>query len=88
MPDPAPEIIRQRKRLECANDFRTPEGVQRTRGLAKGTPRMTLEHQWWRAGARQQTALAGCEGMSVRHTRVRPNCSQMETVNWWRVRIG
>ena len=88
MPDPAPEIIRQPERLECANDIQTPEGVQRTRGVAKGTPRMTLENQWWRAGARQQTALAGCEGMSVRHTRVRPNCSQMETVNCWRVRIG
>jgi len=77
MPDPAPEIIRQPERLECANDIQTPEGVQRTRGVAKGTPRMTLENQWWRAGARQQTALAGCEGMSVR----RPRTRQMIFVN-------
>jgi hypothetical protein len=33
---------------------------------------MTSINQWWRAGARQQTALAGCEGMSVRHPRTRP----------------
>ena len=38
MPDTAPEIIRQPKRLECAKNIRTPEGVQRTRGVAKGPP--------------------------------------------------
>jgi hypothetical protein len=31
LPDIAPEIIRQPERLECANDNRTPEGVQCTR---------------------------------------------------------
>ena len=65
---PRLKIIRQPERLECANDIQTPEGVQRTRGVAKGTPRMTSVNQRWRAGARQQTALAGCEGMSVRHS--------------------
>jgi len=54
--------------LECANDIQIPEGVQRTRGVAKGTPGMTSVNKRWRAGARQQTALAGCEGMSVRHS--------------------
>ena len=33
---------------------------------------MTFVNPRWRAGARQQTALAGCEGMSVRHPRTRP----------------
>ena len=65
---PRLKIIRQRKLLECTNDIRTPEGVQRTRGVAKGTPEMAFMNQCWRAGARQQTALAGCEGMSVRHS--------------------
>ena len=46
--------------------------VRRVRGVAKGTPSGTSEYQWWRAGARQQTALAGCEGMSVRRPRTRP----------------
>ena len=45
--------------------------------VAKGTPGMTSINQWWRAGARQETALAGCEGMSVRHPRTR----QMMFVN-------
>ena len=46
--------------------------VRRVRGVAKGTPGMTFVNPRWRAGARQQTALAGCEGMSVRHPRTRP----------------
>jgi hypothetical protein len=85
---PRLKIIRQPERLECANDIQTPETVQRTRGVAKGTPRMTSVNQRWRAGARQQTALAGCEGMSVRHPRVRPHRSQMETVIGCAVRGG
>jgi hypothetical protein len=51
--------------------------VRRVRGVAKGTPSGTFKYQWWRAGARQQTALAGCEGMSVR----RPRTRQMIFVN-------
>jgi uncharacterized OsmC-like protein len=41
--------------------------------VAKGPPGMTSVNQGRRPGARQQTALAGCEGMSVRHSRVRPH---------------
>jgi len=46
--------------------------IRRVRGVAQGTPGVTSVNQWWRAGARQQTALAGCEGMRVRHPRTRP----------------
>jgi uncharacterized OsmC-like protein len=41
----------------------------RVRGVAKGPPSVTSVNQGRRPGARQQTALAGCEGMSVRHAR-------------------
>ena len=52
MPDTALKIIRQPERLECANDVQRHETVQRARGVAKGTPRMTFANQRWRAGAR------------------------------------
>jgi hypothetical protein len=70
---PRLKIIRQPERLECAKNIRIPEGVQRTRGVAKGPPSGTFENRGWRPGARQQTALAGCEGMSVRHSARAPN---------------
>jgi len=60
-----PKTVERHGRVDWNNGIRALQGVIRARGKAQRPPSGTSKNRGWRPGARQQTALAGCEGMRV-----------------------